>query len=206
MSHLKLVRIWDRDYNLRGQQFVPWKQGTFTIPLQDPMAEELWNNRTTQHQITVEQTSELAWYIHQIDLRKDHTIQVTCKPHIDILREKLATDTYLTELWLTAEKHWKQQQQQLPHERTEPASETIAAIIRDHTNPLGYECACGWQDQGGVNPDHSEHLADRIVSQLGLQRQDRNFNTYGQPPVTMHRYQTNWRVTDTGTAVANPYC
>ena len=102
-SSKKLVRIWDRSYNLRGQQFVHWNNG-FTIDATDPIAVELWNNREMLHQVTVESTSELAWCIDRLDRTSDGLLVVTCQPHLDVLRKALVTDAYLVDLWLAAEK------------------------------------------------------------------------------------------------------
>lgn len=104
---MKLVRAWDREYNLRGQQFVTWNQGTFTIKTDDPLALELWDNRELGHQITVESTDEMAWWIDRIDRTNLGTLIVTCKPHVDVMRDCTTPDWKLTSAWLEAEKVYR---------------------------------------------------------------------------------------------------
>ena len=146
----KLVRVWDRDYNLRGQQFVPWNAGTFTIPADDPLAIELWDRRELGHQITVESTAEMAWWIDRMDRTKDGTLIVTCLPHVDILRDCTVPDWKLVEVWLSAEKRWKSQQ---------PSSnlrDRIAAVIECERNK--------WAGSDAA----SETLANAVIRALGL--------------------------------------
>lgn len=64
----------------------------------------------------------------------------------------------------------------------------IAAALRDIRGDLTYEA-----------------MADAVIRELGLHRQDRTFTTYGNTtPLTMYRYHTNWRTTGTDTEVTNP--
>jgi hypothetical protein len=108
MNDQKLVRVWDRDYKPRGQQFVAWNHGTFTIPTDDPLAVELWDNRERGHQITVESTDELAWWVDRMDKMADGTLDVTCRPHVDMLRYCITPDWKLVSAWLEAEKAYRQ--------------------------------------------------------------------------------------------------
>lgn len=159
----KLVRVWDRDYNLRGQQFAPWNAGTFTIPADDPLAIELWDRRELGHQITVESTDEMAWWIDRMDRTKDGTLIVTCRPHVDILRDCTVPDWKLIEVWLSAEKRWKSQQ---------PSSnlrDRIAAAIQEN---LVWEA-----------PNMSARLADAVIAEL-------NFRT--DQVGTLTRHVTEW--------------
>lgn len=108
--HRRLARAWDRNYNLRGLQFVAWNAGTFTIPADDPMAVELWENRELNHQITVISTSEVAWWIDRMDRTTDGLLVVSCRPHVDVLRKCIIPDWKLVEDWLEAERRWKSEQ------------------------------------------------------------------------------------------------
>lgn len=156
-ENMRLVRIWDRNYNLRGQQFVNWHNG-FTVPSTDPMAVELWDNRELQHQVTVESTNELAWYIDRLDRTAEGTLVVTCRPHLDILRRSLVSDAYLVDLWLEAEKRWKA--------TLEPCSlrDRIAAAIVGHADYVSAGiryCSCGWVgDSQYTRISFAEHVAD----------------------------------------------
>ena len=108
MSERRLVRIWDRNWDLRGQHFVQWDDGTFIVALADRVGAELWERcGEMDHQITVESTSQLVWWIDRIERRGDDSLKVVCRPYIDVLRASLISDDYLTWLWLDAEKTWK---------------------------------------------------------------------------------------------------
>lgn len=163
----KLVRVWDRDYNLRGQQFVLWNAGTFTIPADDPLAIELWDRRELGHQITVESTDEMAWWIDRMDRTKDGTLIVTCRPHVDILRDCTVPDWKLVEVWLSAEKRWKSQQ---------PSSnlrDRIAAVLRDRLLNEIEGAVNGVDniyvgDYVGESAIHLTALADAVIRELGL--------------------------------------
>lgn len=170
----RLVRAWDRNYNLRGQQFVAWNQGTFTIAADDPMAVELWDNREANHQITVESTTEMVWWIERMDRMKDGTLVVTCQPHVDILRKCIIPDWKLVEDWLEAEKQWKARQQCSLTDR-------LAAVIAEHEPTTDHEGADGeciecdlnprWPDAPILPPSdgwqrHARHLAAAVVADL----------------------------------------
>lgn len=153
----KLVRVWDRNYTLRGQQFVAWNKGTFTIPADDPMAVELWHNSEVRHQITVESTSEMGWWVERMDLAKDGTLIVTCTPHVDVLRKCTIPDWKLVEDWLEAEKQWKSRQQCSLTDRlaavmmnaaAEPGwtfKDLAAAVVADLLTNAPDEPAWDWQ-------------------------------------------------------------
>ena len=151
--NIRLVRIWDRNYNLRGQQFVNWHNG-FTIPNTDPMAVELWDNRELQHQVTVESTNELAWYIDRLDRMAEGLLVVTCRPHLDVLRHSIRSDAYQVELWLAAEKQWKATRQ------SDNLRDRIAAVICD----MDALHAKQW----------SLEVADAVIESLGLHMQYEN--------------------------------
>lgn len=133
---IKLARAWDRNYNLRAQQFVNWHNG-FTIPATTQMAVELWDNRELQHQITVEATDELSWWIDRLDRTSDGQLAVTCRPHIQVLKNCLYPDAYLVDLWLAAEKQWQATQTDSANpvaqlsEQSDSPRDRIAAIIHD---------------------------------------------------------------------------
>jgi hypothetical protein len=119
MSDVKLIRIWDRDYNLCGQLFAEWDNGTFTVPTNSPEGIMLWRDATEKRcaprQITVERTDEFAWWVESM-ARKDNndTFTVHCRPHLDFLRDCVVPDVKLVELWLAAEKKWKDEQRSKP--------------------------------------------------------------------------------------------
>ena len=171
-SEKKLVRVWDRRYNLRGQQFVAWNAGTFTIPADDPMAVELWDRRELNHQITVtvESTDQMAWWIDRMDRTSDGTLIVTCRPYVDILRDFTVPDWKLVEVWLAAEKRWKSQQP------SDSLRTRIAAAIEQERN----------QWAGGDAA--SETLADAVIRELRMRKQFQ-----GVPPDRIvFRYITDW--------------
>jgi len=101
----KLVRVFDRNWMPLTQALVEWDYGTFTLPMIDPMAVELWGNRERGHQISVESTHELAWWIERMEI-KDDTMTVLCRPFVDVLRDFTIPDHALVNLWLEAEKRW----------------------------------------------------------------------------------------------------
>lgn len=175
-ENMRLVRIWDRNYNLRGQQFVNWHNG-FTVPSTDPMAVELWDNRELQHQVTVESTNELAWYIDRLDRTAEGTLVVTCRPHLDILRRSLVSDAYLVDLWLEAEKRWKA--------TLEPCSlrDRIAAAID----------GIRLQRDGD-----SYRMADAVIAALGLRQETGRNVVWSAHGLTdkATRYVTEWETDD----------
>lgn len=156
-----LVRAWDRDYNPRGQQFVAWNAGTFTIPADDPLAIELWDRRELGHRLTVESTNEMAWWIDRMDRTREGTLIVTCCPYADVLRDYIVPDWKLIGAWLAAEEQWKSQQKITNNLRTK-----IAKLLADMYE---HKC-CDECDQTRIESAYKEYLddADAVIGMLGL--------------------------------------
>lgn len=63
----------------------------------------------------------------------------------------------------------------------------IAAVLADHHALAG--CSCQ-----GVDPMHGQtlHLADAVIAELGLHRNDEEDEYGGYKPTGRHRYVTDW--------------
>jgi hypothetical protein len=107
-DELTLVRCWRGYHDECPGAFVYWRDGEFEIRDDDPMARELWRNMTAnrgvEYRLTVYDTDELLWDIDSMS-KMGFSFIVRCTPHIRRLRAALASDEYLTECWLAAEKN-----------------------------------------------------------------------------------------------------
>lgn len=161
----KLIRVWNRYYDPCGQQFVAWNHGTFTIPADDPLAIELWDNRELGHHITVESTDEMAWWIDRIDkIDNLNTLIVTCRPHIDVIRDYTIPDWKLVSAWLEAEKVYRQNRS--PAARTLNVLERTQALLAEMTAEAAadnaYETVNGFVQ---TRPDRTWRIIGRTVAQ-----------------------------------------
>lgn len=127
-----LVRLWDRDFNAIGMQFVNWQRypgcGRFIVPADDPIAAAI---RERSHRdrlsVTVEKTEERVWYIDSWNLRIERgrtgeELHVTCRPYIEYVTSCFAPDDKLVSAWLAAEEVYKKNR--------DPAARALALLRR----------------------------------------------------------------------------
>jgi hypothetical protein len=166
----RLVRIWDRNYNLRGQAFLEWNGGTFTVAREDPIGIELWDHRELGHQVAVEGTDELAWWIDRMYInRTNGSVTVHCRPYLDVLRDSLILDAKLVELWLLAEKKW---------ESSQPVGHAVTRI-----NDGWYEC-----DTCGATGSEAWAIGHQFPSQRSKRSLNWSIDIGDGPPIPMSEF------------------
>jgi hypothetical protein len=103
---LTLVRFWENydDCTESVNVFVHWKDGSFLLPVEYPLARYLIKNVGRREcRLTVYSTDELEWVVDQVDT-DIHEVSVNCIPRLKRLRHAVISDDYLVEMWLDAEK------------------------------------------------------------------------------------------------------
>jgi hypothetical protein len=105
VSDLTLVRFWEDGFHTAiGTEFVNWDKGWFTLASGTPLARKLWDAAARGSiLLTVYSTDELVWAIDHAAFHGDRLV-VCSKPWLQQLRRSLASDDYMIEAWLAAEK------------------------------------------------------------------------------------------------------